>query len=106
MTQHLPQGATKYSQTKTFDETTIPKPLLSNHSTKPNSWGLIVIESGQLTYTRIDQEPQLLDSTSPGVILPAELHKIAPNGPVSFHVEFYHDPDTKAVDRDSEEVAL
>ncbi|WP_195821652.1 DUF1971 domain-containing protein [Roseobacter sp. MH60115] len=106
MTVSLPQGARKYSQTKTFDETTIPKPLLSNHSTKPKSWGLIVIDSGQLIYTRIDQQPQLLTPDHPGVILPGELHKIAPDGPVRFHVEFYHDPATRDSDRDDEEVTL
>lgn len=106
MTLPLPQGARKYSQTKTFAETTIPQPLLSNHCTKPNSWGLIVIESGQLIYTRIDRQPQLLAPENPGVILPGELHKIAPDGPVRFHVEFYHDPATKDADRDSEEVTL
>ncbi|WP_299701231.1 DUF1971 domain-containing protein [uncultured Tateyamaria sp.] len=106
MTVSLPHDAIKYAQTKTFDETTIPQPLLSNHSTKPNSWGLIVIESGQLLYTRIDREPQLLAPENPGVILPRELHKIAPDGSVRFHIEFYHDPATKDADRDNEEVAL
>lgn len=106
MTLSLPQGVIKYAQTKTFDETTIPRPLLSNHSTKPNSWGLIVIEYGTLIYTRIDQEPMLLNPGNPGVILPGELHKIAPDGPLRFHVEFYHDPETKSADRDSEEVSL
>jgi tellurite resistance-related uncharacterized protein len=106
MTLSLPEGAIKYSQTKTYNETTIPKPLLSNHSTKPNSWGLIVIEAGKLIYTRIDKPPQTLTEVTPGVILPGELHQIAPQGPVSFHVEFYHDPDITASGRDSEEVGL
>lgn len=106
MTLTLPVGALKYAQTKPFTETTIPKPLLSDHSTKPNSWGLIVIEAGKLIYTRINQPPQELTAATPGVILPGELHKIAPDGPVRFHVEFYHDPATQASQRDSEEVAL
>jgi len=106
MTLSIPQGAVPYAQTKTFDETTIPKPLLDNHSTKPMSWGLIVIEDGQLAYTRIDQAPQILTPDTPGVILPGELHKIAPQGPVRFHVEFYHDPETALADRDTTEVAL
>ncbi|WP_299554706.1 DUF1971 domain-containing protein [uncultured Tateyamaria sp.] len=106
MTPSLPRGAKKYSQTKTFDETTIPQPLLSNHSTKPNSWGLIVIKNGQLIYTRINQEARILNSETPGVILPGELHKIAPDGPVTFHIEFYHDADAQVADRDSDEVAL
>lgn len=106
MTHALPDGAIKYAQTKTFDETSIPKPLLGNHSTKPTSWGLIVIEVGQLIYTRIDQPPQVLNGDAFGVILPGELHKIAPDGPVKFHVEFYHDPATTTAERDSEEVVL
>ena len=106
MTLSLPHGATKYAQTKSFDETTIPARLLQDHSTKPSSWGLIVIESGQLTYTRMDQTPQLLDPNTPGVILPAEPHKIAPVGAMKFHVAFYHDPDTSAEDRDGEEASL
>lgn len=106
MTISLPEGATKYARTKTFDENTIPKPLLSNHSTKPNSWGLIVIERGELNYDRIDQPSQILDTATPGVIFPKELHKIAANGPVSFHIEFYHDPAANAADRDTEILAL
>jgi len=106
MTNALPRGAIKYAQTKTFDETSIPKPLLSNHSTKPTSWGLIVIDAGQLVYTRIDQPPQVLNGETLGVILPGELHKVAPNGPVKFHVEFYHDPATATAARDSEQVVL
>jgi tellurite resistance-related uncharacterized protein len=104
MTLSLPADAEKYAQTKVFSANTIPKPLLQDHSTKPSSWGLIVVGSGSLIYTRINQDPQRLSPGTDGVILPGELHKIAPDGDVSFHVEFYHDPTTSV--RDSEEVAL
>ena len=77
MTLTLPDGAVKYAQTKTFTETTVPKSLLRDHSTKPNSWGLIVVETGTLIYTRIEQPEQVVEVGSPGVIVPAELHKIA-----------------------------
>lgn len=106
MTLTLPVGATKYAQTKDFNETTIPKPLLSDHSTKPNSWGLIVIEAGNLIYTRSGKSSQSLKVGTNGVILPGELHKIAADGDVRFHVEFYHDPDTAAATRDAEEVQI
>ncbi len=106
MTLALPDGAIKYAQTKTFDATSIPKPLLRDHSTKPNSWGLIVIEEGQLIYTRTGQDPQVLTPDTPGVILPGELHKIAADGAVQFHVEFYHDPATQSGDRDTESLTL
>lgn len=106
MTSSLPTGVERYAQTKMFNETTIPRPLLENHSTKPSSWGLIVIETGRLIYTRTNLEPQVLAPETAGVIFPGELHKIAPDGAVRFHVEFYHDPATKASDRDGEEVSL
>ncbi len=106
MTLTLPDGAVKYAQTKTFTETTVPKSLLRDHSTKPNSWGLIVVETGTLIYTRIEQPEQVVEVGSPGVIVPAELHKIATKGAVRFHVEFYHDPDADTSHRDNEKVAI
>ena len=106
MTLKLPSGAVQYAQTKSFTEATIPKPLLCNHSTKPNSWGLIVLEAGKLLYTRDGQSPQTLEVGTNGVILPGELHKIAADGCVRFHIKFYHDPDTAVSSRDTKEIQI
>lgn len=102
----LPTGCVKYAQTKTFTSATIPKALLKNHSTKPGSWGLIVVHMGCLIYMRTEQELQTLGPDTPGVIFPGELHKVAPKDAVSFHVEFYHDPEIATDKRDNEDISL
>lgn len=106
MSFRLPEGAVKYAETKTFTQDNIPAKLLKNHSTKPRSWGLIVLDEGELIYTIIDQPPILLTPQNPGVIRPGELHKIAAQDDVTFRVEFYHDPAADAEARDQEEVHL
>ncbi len=80
MTPTLPTACVKYAQTKTFTSATIPKALLKDHSTKPSSWGLIVVHISSLVYTWIEQEPLTLGPDKLGVIVPDELQKVAAGG--------------------------
>lgn len=90
----LPEGLECYKRTNTFTEQTVPKGLLSDHSTKEGVWGLINVESGSLSYRVTDSrrdsfEAVLTHGGAPGIVEPTILHHVAPLGPVRFHVEFY-----------------
>ena len=47
----LPGDLEVYKQTKEFDETSVPKGLLHDHTTKAGTWGRIVVAEGLLRYT-------------------------------------------------------
>ncbi len=83
----LPDGLSKYKATKTFDESTVPKGLRNDHTTKVGTWGRIIVEEGRLLYT-IDQDSWLLKPGVIGIVEPTIPHRVTPQGPVRFHVEF------------------
>ncbi|HWK36226.1 DUF1971 domain-containing protein [Sphingomonas sp.] len=90
----LPEGLQPYRRTDSFIETSVPRALLADHSTKAGSWGLIHVEEGRLRYRVTDPRRPPLDTiltagTAPGVVEPTVLHHVEPIGPVHFHVEFW-----------------
>jgi tellurite resistance-related uncharacterized protein len=87
----LPDNVTAYKRTPEFTEFTVPKGLLKHHQTKENVWGEIVILEGQLEYTILEPELEVvvLSTTNHGVVEPIILHYIKPLGAVRFYVEFY-----------------
>jgi len=84
-----PPAAKAYKRTPTFSEATIPAGLLKDHSTKAGVWGMLNVTDGRLRYIvpsrGIDTE---LDRRTVAVIVPEELHRVEPIGPVAFFVEF------------------
>ena len=86
----LPIGAQPYKRTPEFSEGTIPVGLLKEHSTRAGVWGVITIVSGTLRYvvpeTGLDV---ILEPDKPGIVVPQQVHFIAPRGPVRFFVEFW-----------------
>ena len=90
----LPQGLEPYRRTQVFSETTVPKGLLNEHTTKEGTWGLIQVLEGELLYEITDprREPasrMITPDAAPGVVEPTILHKVRPLGGVRFFVEFY-----------------
>ena len=90
----LPSGLCNYKRTPTFTEGTVPAGLLRDHSTKEGTWGLIRVEEGKLLYVitdprRLPTERTLTPEGEPGVVEPTVLHRVEPQGPVRFHVEFF-----------------
>lgn len=83
----LPEGLEEYKCTKTFDEQTVPKGLLQNHSTKIGTWGRIMVEEGLLLYT-IGDESWTLRPGVVGIVAPTVEHSVTPQGPVRFTVRF------------------
>lgn len=89
----LPDGLKPYKRTGSFDQSTVPAGLRSDHATKQGVWGLIHVERGTLAYTVNDpRRPAsrrlLTPETEPGVVEPTILHSVEPLGPVRFYVEF------------------
>ncbi|TNE95657.1 MAG: DUF1971 domain-containing protein [Deltaproteobacteria bacterium] len=87
---NLPPNISPYKRTDVFDETTIPKGLLSNHSTKEGVWGKINIVEGRLLYRIEAEEVEEVELSIDrfGVVEPQVLHSVAPIGRVKFFVEF------------------
>lgn len=85
----LPDAARPYRRTPTFTESTVPAALLRDHRTKPDVWGRIVVESGELEYHL--EQPRcdfILTTERPGIIAPDAAHHVKPLGEVRFYVEF------------------
>lgn len=86
----LPNNVTKYFQSETFTQDTVPDKLLHDHDTKKGTWGHICVMKGQLEYTtQGDQKTYILTPENSGVVEPEIKHKIKPIGEVSFYIEFY-----------------
>lgn len=86
----IPVNLTAYKKTDTFDQDSIPKALLNEHSTKPEVWGKIVILEGELLYKiPSTKEEYKLNPDKFGVVEPEVKHQVTPLGKVKFYVEFY-----------------
>jgi tellurite resistance-related uncharacterized protein len=93
MNDSVPEGLQPYKRTATFTEATVPAALLNDHSTKEGAWGLIHVEAGCLRYfvtdpRRAPSVRELTPESEPALIEPTILHRVEPDGPVRFHVEF------------------
>ena len=69
----------------------MPKALLHSHSTKPGTWGMIIVLDGSLTYRILEPsvEEIRLSPDRPGVIEPAVRHELELNSEARFYVQFY-----------------
>jgi tellurite methyltransferase len=87
----LPAGWVAYRRTPIFDETSVPRALLSRHGTKAGVWARIHVLEGRLRYRLHEpfEEEQLLEPSTPGVVLPGVEHDVTPLGAVRFFVEFH-----------------
>ena len=90
----IPTEARVYKITNTFDQASIPAGLLQRHSTRPGTWGDIVVSAGRLAY-ELDGPAAGNWVLKPGVegVIPPEIkHAVRPVGDVSFHIEFLRVP--------------
>lgn len=74
-------------RTPTFTQDTVPAGLLRDHTTKPDVWGRIVVEQGELEY-HVDGRGWRLVPGVVGGVPPGVPHAVRPVGDVSFYVEF------------------
>lgn len=86
----LPKNVSPYRRTSIFDRDSIPPGLLKAHSTKPGTWGRIVVVRGELLYRIMEPETEevLLSPRTVGIVEPAVLHEVESIGEVEFYVEF------------------
>lgn len=87
----LPSDAEVYKQTREFDQASVPKGLLCDHTTKAGTWARIVVAEGRLRYT-IGEESWILREGVDGIVEPTVPHHVTPQGTVRFHVEFLKRP--------------
>ena len=86
----LPEGLASYSRTRLFDETTMAKGLMKDHSTKAGVWGVIHVVEGALRYSIPAQDEEFtLTPGRNGVVEPEVFHHISPVGAVKFYIEFW-----------------
>jgi len=87
----LPEHLTPHKKTPEFTESTLPKGLLSEHSTKKGVWGRIAVREGQLNYTVTEPESvtHAITEGQSANIAPEMIHFVAPIGRVRFEIEFY-----------------
>ena len=71
----LPANVKAYHRTPDFDAASVPAGLLREHRTKAGTWGLIVIEKGELLYRILEPEVEeiLLTTERSGVVEPGLL---------------------------------
>ena len=86
----LPEGLSFVRRTASFTAGTVPAGLLKDHSTKSDTWGLLKVEAGELTF-RIASTGESWKIPSGGhvVIEPALLHSVSLSPDCIFHVEFW-----------------
>jgi tellurite resistance-related uncharacterized protein len=88
---NIPDSVAPYKKTPEFTEATVPAGLLKDHQTKAGVWGKIVLLEGELEYTIIEPELEIikLDKSKCGVVEPTILHHVTPLGKVRIYVEVY-----------------
>ena len=74
----LPADAAPYRRTATFTEQTVPAGLRRAHRTKPEVWGRIVVEQGELRYRILEPalEETVLRPGQDGVVEPEVPHEV------------------------------
>ena len=90
----IPEGFEPYKRTVQFDETTVPAALLADHATKRGVWAIIHVLAGRLTY-RVEPplaREQIVEAGGTAVVVPQVKHRVLPDGPVQFFVEFHRKP--------------
>ena len=89
----IPAGLTAYKRTPEFTQASVPAGLLREHCTKAGVWGLIRIVEGELVYRIADERraprEYRLTPAAQGIVEPGIVHRVAPDGPVRFFVEFF-----------------
>ena len=91
----IPSTVKSYKKSPEFTEQTVPAGLLKAHQTKAGTWGKINVSHGELLYRILEPELEeiILSPKLFGVVEPTVLHEVSPQGEVSFHVEFFREPD-------------
>jgi tellurite resistance-related uncharacterized protein len=88
-------SAEPYSKSPVFDEVSLPASVRTAHNTKPGTWGLLRVLSGEVRL--VFHEPShvlVVDQAHPATIPPGAVHHVELAGPMQMQVEFYHQDPT------------
>ena len=85
-----PCGYAAYRRTPEFNEATVPAGLMSEHATKRGVWARIHVLSGVLLYHAGAPISRCfrVEASANAVIVPDVRHRVEPEGPVRFFIEF------------------
>lgn len=85
--------AEAYKVTPIFDENTLPQALRNAHNTRPGTWGLLRVLSGELRLVFHDPHMVVMvDRAHPAIIPPQAVHHVEVTGPMQMRVEFHDAP--------------
>lgn len=88
-----------YGASPVFDEQTLPDALRNNHRTKPGTWGLLRVLTGEVRLIFADPPSEnLVTPASPAIIPPLAMHHVVPLGAMTMQVEFYRERPVLAED--------
>lgn len=76
-----------YRSTPEFNQDTVPKGLLANHSLKKGAWGKLVVLDGEVAFHE-GSERTVVTPQIEHTILPEVVHHLELVGPVRFRVDF------------------
>ena len=86
----IPRAAKPYKRSRVFTETTVPRGFLRNHSTGDGVWGVIHVVSGSLRFSVPSAgREEILTPARTGIAEPTVPHRVTPQGPVAFYIEFW-----------------
>ncbi|MBI1649573.1 DUF1971 domain-containing protein [Hyphomicrobium sulfonivorans] len=86
----MDQSIRPYRSTPVFDQTTLPRALRQEHSTRAGVWGVIRIHSGRLQIAYPDDGIEaVLDPQHPGLVKPEQKHFVTPLGAMQMQIDFY-----------------
>ena len=90
----LPTGLNPAGGTPNFTEESIPEALKQEHTLGPGHWGVLHLFGGGLRFLNLKTgEDRLLRAPDLFVIEPEECHRVEINGPLSFRIDFFREPD-------------
>lgn len=84
----LPPGFSPYKQTPEYDQDTVPRGLLAEHSLKEGSWGRIDVLEGQVEVALQGCGKRRLTRAMPCYLPPIVPHQLVLCGPVRLQVVF------------------
>ena len=89
-----PEALVAYKETNEFDERSVPKGLLGDHSTRSGVWGRLEVSRGELALVF---DPPIaarvvVQASGWAAIPPQATHHVELMGPVRFRVRFFRRP--------------
>ena len=90
----LPTGLNPAGGTPTFTQESVPGALREEHTLGPGHWGVLHLFEGSLRFLNLQTgENRLLVAPDLLVIEPQESHRVEIEGPLSFRIDFFREPD-------------